>query len=147
MTKPQRDRGRETAKWTQGTIYHLCFKMLFIWLSRVLAAVRGIFCGRAWTLQLWCLGSVVAARRLRCSKSGGILVPQAGIEPTSPALQGRFSTTGPPRKSLLLILYRKDSCVPSSPTGAGYLGSPHHTYSFWGVLASSCVALKTNPSV
>ena len=25
MTKPQRDCGRERAKWTQGMIYHLCF--------------------------------------------------------------------------------------------------------------------------
>ena len=30
----------------------------------------------------------------------GILVPQPGIEPTSPALEGRFSTIGPPGKSV-----------------------------------------------
>ena len=30
----------------------------------------------------------------------GILVPWPGIEPVSPALQGRFLTTGPPGKSL-----------------------------------------------
>ena len=29
----------------------------------------------------------------------GILVPRPGIKPTSPALQGEFLTTGPPRKS------------------------------------------------
>ena len=29
----------------------------------------------------------------------GILVPQPGIKPMSPALQGRFLTTGPPGKS------------------------------------------------
>ena len=28
----------------------------------------------------------------------GILVPQPGIEPTSPALEGGFLTTGPPEK-------------------------------------------------
>ena len=31
----------------------------------------------------------------------GILVPQPGIKPTSPALKGRFLTTGPPGKSLV----------------------------------------------
>ena len=53
---------------------------------------------------------------LRCSgfSSGGtlawlaepceILVPQSGIELMSPALVGRFSTTGPPRKSLQWVL-------------------------------------------
>ena len=29
----------------------------------------------------------------------GILVPQQGIKPVSPALEGRILTTGPPRKS------------------------------------------------
>ena len=33
----------------------------------------------------------------------GILVPHPGIEPVSPALQGGFSTTGPPGKSLSLL--------------------------------------------
>ena len=31
-----------------------------------------------------------------------VLVPRPGIEPTSPALGGRFLTTGPPGKSLNL---------------------------------------------
>ena len=30
----------------------------------------------------------------------GILVPQPGIEPVTPALQGGFLTTGPPEKFL-----------------------------------------------
>ena len=34
-----------------------------------------------------------------CPEAGGILVPQAGIKPTSPALQGGFLTTEPPGKS------------------------------------------------
>ena len=33
----------------------------------------------------------------------GILVPQPGIKPKSPALGGRFLTTGPPGKSLVSI--------------------------------------------
>ena len=36
-------------------------------------------------------------------KSHGILVPQQGIEPTPPALEGEVLTTGPPGKSLFLI--------------------------------------------
>ena len=41
------------------------------------------------TLQLW----------LSCSTACGILVPQPGIKPVSPAMQGRLSTTGPPGRS------------------------------------------------
>ena len=41
----------------------------------------------------------VAARGLSCSVAGGILVPQPGTEPVSPALHGGFLTTGPPGKS------------------------------------------------
>ena len=36
---------------------------------------------------------VVVAGRLSCSGACGILVPCPGIEPVSPALQGRFLTT------------------------------------------------------
>ena len=49
-------------------------------------------------------GLVVAARRLSCFTACGILVPQPGIKPTSPALEGRFLTTGPPGKSPVFIL-------------------------------------------
>ena len=40
------------------------------------------------------MDTVVVAHRLRCSEACGILVPQPGVEPTSPALEGRFLTTG-----------------------------------------------------
>lgn len=40
--------------------------------------------------------------RLSCPEACGILVLQAGIDPKSPALEGRFSTSEPPRKSLIL---------------------------------------------
>ena len=43
--------------------------------------------------------SVVVARGLSCPMACGILVPRAGIEPTSPALEGRFFTNGLPEKS------------------------------------------------
>ena len=43
--------------------------------------------------------SVAAALGLSCPALGGILVPQAGISPTSSALGGRFLTTGLPEGS------------------------------------------------
>ena len=52
-----------------------------------------------WAQQLQRMGSLVAARRVSCPTACGILVPQLGIEHTSPALEGRFLTTGPPGKS------------------------------------------------
>ena len=40
-------------------------------------------------LQLRCMISVVVAHRLNCPTACGILVPWPGIEPMSPALEGR----------------------------------------------------------
>ena len=48
----------------------------------------------AWALEH--VGSVVVARHLSFSMAYETLVPEPGIEPVSPALQGRFLTTGPP---------------------------------------------------
>ena len=57
-------------------------------------------CSRARGLcSLWHTGSLVEAHRLSCPMACGILVPQPGIEPASPALEGVFLTTGPPGKS------------------------------------------------
>ena len=39
------------------------------------------------------------AFRLSCFETCGILLPQPGIEPTFPALQGRFLITGPSGKA------------------------------------------------
>ena len=50
-------------------------------------------------LYLWCTDSLVVVNGLSCSVACGILVPQLGFEPKSPALQGRFLTTGLPGKS------------------------------------------------
>ena len=47
------------------------------------------------------MSSVVVAYGLRCPATCGILVPQPGIKSASPALEGRFFTTGPPGKSLV----------------------------------------------
>ena len=43
--------------------------------------------------------SVFALCRLGCPVACGILVPQPGIEPASPASENRFLTAGPPGKS------------------------------------------------
>ena len=73
--------------------------------------VSGLSCGVQF-LSLWhsdlssCgaqasehMGSVVVACGLSCSLACGILVTWSGIEFTSPALVGRFLTTGQPGKS------------------------------------------------
>ena len=57
------------------------------------------------------MGSVVVAcvlsscgAGLSCPTACGILVPRPGIEPTSPALEGRFLTTGPRGNSLFVFI-------------------------------------------
>ena len=40
--------------------------------------------------------SLVVVGGLRCPSACGILVPQPGMEPVSPALEGGLSVTGPP---------------------------------------------------
>ena len=40
---------------------------------------------------------------LGCSVAGGVFVPRPGVEPTSPAWQGRCLTTGPPGKAALSL--------------------------------------------
>ena len=81
---------------------------LLLWLCGVLVVAHRIFHYSTWILWLWSLGSVVTLGRLSCFKACGILVPWPGIEPTSPALQSRFLTTGPPGKSLKELNPRND---------------------------------------
>ena len=59
----------------------------------------------AWALKH--VGSVVAVHGLSCPAACGILVPRPGIKPPSPALEGRFLTTGPPGKSPICKLFLK----------------------------------------
>ena len=59
-------------------------------------------CGTC-TSELQSTGSAVAVQGLRCLGARGILVPQPGIEPSSPALEDGFLTTGPPGKSFLHV--------------------------------------------
>ena len=49
---------------------------------------------------LECGGSVAAVHELSYPLAWGFLVPQPGIKPVTPELQGEFLTTGPPGKSL-----------------------------------------------
>ena len=67
------------------------FKWLFVWLHRVLVVALGIFrCGMQ--------ASLVTVRVPRCPTACGILVPQPGVEPASPALEGGVLTTRPTRE-------------------------------------------------
>ena len=56
------------------------------------------------------------AHRLSSSLACGILVPQPGIEPVFPALQGGILTTGPPGKSQNSSSYRLIYCLLKDPT-------------------------------
>ena len=60
--------------------------------------VGSVVCGTRARL-LRCVSAVVVARGLSCPAACGILVARPGIEPASPALEGRFFITGPPGKS------------------------------------------------
>ena len=55
---------------------------------------------RLQALQLRRLGSAAVPPGFSCSKACSVLVLRPGIEPTSPALESRFLSTGPPGKSL-----------------------------------------------
>ena len=53
------------------------------------------------------MGSVVVVLELSCPRACGISAPRTGIKLESPALQGRFLTTGPPGKSLKSELLKR----------------------------------------
>ena len=88
-----------------GIFLKIFIYLFYFWLHRVLVAACGLFIaarGLLFSCGTWvpeCVGSVVAARGLSCPAACGILVPCPGIEPPSPALEGRFLTSGPPGKS------------------------------------------------
>ena len=48
-------------------------------------------------------GSVAVVCRVSCSTPHGVIDPQPGVEPVSPALQGRFLVAEPPGKSLTIF--------------------------------------------
>ena len=95
---------------------HICFIYFYFWLCWVFVSVRGLSLvvasrghssSRCVGLSLLrplllrgtgsrCAGSVVVAHGPSCSAACGIFRP--GLEPVSPVLAGRFSTTVPPGK-------------------------------------------------
>ena len=75
-----------------------------LWHVGTLVVAYGLSSCGVWAPQH--VGSVVAACGLSCPAACGILVPRPGMEPVSPALEGRFLTTGPPGKSRAQFLMR-----------------------------------------
>ena len=67
----------------------------FLWLRWVFVACSLLSCA-TWAPES--SGSVVAECGLSCPAECGVLVPQSGVGLTSPALESRFLTTGPPEK-------------------------------------------------
>ena len=119
-------------------------KGFFCFLHWALVASCEIFCCGAKTLQLqhlgsracrlqwlWCTGtwtpdhtgSTAAAHELSSFTTCVFSVPGPGIEPTFPALQGGFLTTGQPRKSLY-FLFRFISTY-SAPSSINLLFCSH----------------------
>ena len=77
---------------------------LFIWLPSVLLTAHGILVPSCGNISMQHSDFLIVACRLSSSKVCGMLVSPPGIKPESPALQGEFSTTGQPGKSLNCIL-------------------------------------------
>ena len=77
----------------------------------------GLSCSM-WDLLLQHRGvSLVESHGLSCPTACGILAPQPGIKPMTPALEGGFLMTGPPGKSLLIAFLKPSSSAPLSKQG------------------------------
>ena len=92
--------------------------MLIYWVALGLRACR-IFIDHVGSLRQ-CESSVGAACELSCPVAYGISVPQPGIKPASPALEGGFLTIGPqgcPHRGLLKRKKGLEIKQPSSSVG------------------------------
>ena len=106
------------------TIFAYLF--IYLWLSWVFVSVRGFspVAASGGHSSSWCAGpltivaSLVAEHRLQmrrlssCGSRAQLLrgmwdLPRPGLEPVSPALAGRFSTTAPPGKPDVLLMYHE----------------------------------------
>ena len=72
--------------------YFFMFYTYLFGLSDLSCGMQDLHCVR-WGLSLQWTDSLIVVQGLNCSTAWGILVPWPGIEPASPALQGRFLTT------------------------------------------------------
>ena len=92
--------------------YLFIYLLIYFWLHQVLAEAQGIFAAVPGLLSSYALGHTGSrvcgfyslwhkgSRAVGCFPvECGMIVPQPGIKPRSPALKGRFSTPGPPAKS------------------------------------------------
>ena len=125
---------------THSFFFLMNIYLIFIWLHPVLVVAHRIFLVSSGPFTAahglssygaW--ASVVAV--LSCFAACGILVSRPGMEPASPALQGRFLTTGPPGKSLKWILLR----------GMKILQWFLYLFKFSSVQSLSCVQLFVTP--
>ena len=110
------------------------FFLIFVYLaaSSVSGGCRIFCCGTRASLYL-CVDSVVATRGLNCPVSCGILVPQPGIQPAFPVLEG-----GPPGKSLLLV-FRGTSILFSMVVALTYIPTNSvQGFPFLHILANIC---------
>ena len=99
---------------TVTTLFYLVNIYLFVsfWLHWVLVGPHGIFSLWHMGSALRCAGfSLIEVYRLSCPIACGIWVPPTGIEPISPALQGRFLTTAPPGNSLTSLFRSVKMCT------------------------------------
>ena len=93
------------------SIYLFYFTYVFSLFWVFIEACR--LCFVAWGFSTWDIwASIVVAHGFSCLLECGIFIPQPGIDPTPPVLEGRFFTIEPLEKSLehlLSIKYRNRS--------------------------------------
>ena len=119
--------GRLNFSKVNATILHALFKTIFVctgssFLAHGLALVmvcKGLLL--LWNMSSEEVGSLLVAHGLSWPAACGLLGPQPGIEPTFPALEDGFLTTGPPGKSFPM-LFCSDLTSPSR--GRIYLSTP-----------------------
>ena len=110
------------------------FSLIFVYLaaSSVSGGCRIFCCGTRASLYL-CADSVGAIHGLNCPVSCGVLVPQPGIQPAFPVLEG-----APPGKSLLLV-FRGTSILFSMVVALTYIPtSSVQGFPFLHILANIC---------
>ena len=100
----------ELELYVQHCAKHLTCPSFFFFFSWLTLAVLGLPC--------FMQASLVVVHGLSCPQAYGFLVPRPGIECMSPALEGRFSTTRPPEKYLVLPLL-----ILTTALGMGLCGS------------------------